>query len=237
MESTVSRPKPGDAEDLLGHDRARDQRSELKAEHRRHRDQAVPERVLADDRPLAQALGAGGAHVVGTERVEHRRAHLPHQHGARPVPSTIAGISMCLRFSTGSSRKGTYPPAGQPVQVDREDDDHQQAEPEVRDRKAEQGRRRRRVVRGLPAPDGGDHARRDPDHGRRSASRGTASSSVSGSRRDDRLCDRAARASRCRGRPGARGRPSARTGRAAGRRARTSPGSSARTAGSRSSAA
>ena len=71
----------GDAEDRLRDDRTGDERAELEADQRRDRDQAVAERVPADDLPLAQPLRARGAHVVGAERVEHRRAHLAHQHG------------------------------------------------------------------------------------------------------------------------------------------------------------
>ena len=56
IESTVSRPKPAMPKICSVTIAPEIRRAELEADHGRHRDQAVAERVLADDRPLAQAL-------------------------------------------------------------------------------------------------------------------------------------------------------------------------------------
>ncbi len=120
--------------------------------------------MLQDDRVLRQSLGARGAHVVRAERRQHRRAHLAHQdrgeagaeHDRRHhhVPQVLDRI---LGERHVAARR-------KPVQVDREEADHHQAEPEVRHAQAHERRRRRNVVRRLALPDRGDDAGRDPDH-------------------------------------------------------------------------
>ena len=79
---------------------------------------------------------------------------------------------------------------GQPVQVDREDDDHQQAEPEVRHGQAEQRDGRRRVVRRPCRAVRRRSPPRECRSRRRSASRARPARASSGMRVDDRLGDR-----------------------------------------------
>ena len=61
-------------EDLLRDGRPRKQSGDHEREVRRHWDQRRAEGVLTHGGPLAKALGSGGAHVVGTQRVQHQVA-------------------------------------------------------------------------------------------------------------------------------------------------------------------
>src|SRR3954452_11143302 len=70
----------GQDEDLLGHHRAGDQQAELEAEDRHDRQEAVAQRVAADDLALAEPLRPCGADVVRIQRLEHRGARLAEDH-------------------------------------------------------------------------------------------------------------------------------------------------------------
>src|SRR6266702_6829589 len=70
-----------EGKDILRDYRPADQRAELKTQHRDDGDQGVLEDVAADDLPLRQPLGAGGADVVLRQRVEHAGPQRPRDHG------------------------------------------------------------------------------------------------------------------------------------------------------------
>ena len=62
------------------------QRAEVDAEERDHRDQRVPQGVHADHPPLGQPLGPGGADVVGPHRFDQagpgQAGHVAQRQGA-----------------------------------------------------------------------------------------------------------------------------------------------------------
>ena len=128
---------------------------------------------------------------------------------------------MCSRFPSGCAATRSRSPAASADR--REPDDEEQAEPEVRHAQPDQRARRRDVVLGPAAPDGGDHPRRNPDDDRDDEAE----------HRDldrDRIrvmivCATAAAAGRRRGRRAARARSSARTAPEAAGRACTYAGS------------
>jgi hypothetical protein len=68
-------------EHRLGDDGKRDDRAELQADDRDHRDQRVLERMSEVDRPIRQAAGARELDVVGAQHLEHLRAHEAHDEG------------------------------------------------------------------------------------------------------------------------------------------------------------
>ena len=70
---TASCAEARQPEDVLGDDRAAEQRAEVDAELRDDRRQRAAQRVAVDHAPLAHALRARGADVVLAEHVEHRR--------------------------------------------------------------------------------------------------------------------------------------------------------------------
>ncbi len=156
-------PEAGDDEDLLGDDGPRDQRAELQADHRRDRDQAVADGVDADDAPLRQPLRPRRPDVVGRERVEHRGAHLPHQHGRQRRAEHERGQEHVPQVLDGIVPQSHVPARREPAELDGEEDDQEQAQPEMRHRQPDERGGRRRVVGGLAAPHRGDHPRSDAE--------------------------------------------------------------------------
>src|SRR5680860_1488939 len=67
----------GDVEHRLGHDRPAHQGADVRTDEGHHRDQAVAQRVLADNGPRSQALGASGANVVVTQVLREAGARQP----------------------------------------------------------------------------------------------------------------------------------------------------------------
>src|SRR5216117_128566 len=66
-----------DAEDVLDHDRARDDAGDERTEDGHDRDERVAQRVPRDRDPSLQALSPGRAHVVGPYGLEHARPGQP----------------------------------------------------------------------------------------------------------------------------------------------------------------
>ena len=139
------RADAGDAEDLLGDDGAAEHGRHLQRHQRHDRDQRVAHHVLDDHLALADALGARRGDVVEPDDVEHRGAHVAHQRGALeqaehrdrhdrlldmlPVPAPAGGVDV------GAVDEG------QPVELDAEHQDQQQAGEEGRQREADEGQR------------------------------------------------------------------------------------------------
>ena len=65
--------KAGPIEYLLNHDGTAEQKTELEAHHGHDRDERIAQAVLDDDRPLAQAFGAGRTDVVVLQDLHKRR--------------------------------------------------------------------------------------------------------------------------------------------------------------------
>src|SRR5262245_29740609 len=78
-------------EDLLDHHGAAQEVADLDAQDRHDNDQAVPERVVADDRRRREPLGVRGPDVVGAQHVEHRGARRPHDHRGHRHPQRHRG--------------------------------------------------------------------------------------------------------------------------------------------------
>ena len=73
--------RPG--EDRLGEDGAGQQRADLQADHGDDGDERVAQRMDADDAEGREALGAGGAHIILLEHLEHRGARHARDHRER----------------------------------------------------------------------------------------------------------------------------------------------------------
>ena len=119
--------------------------------------------MLEDHRPLRQAFRARGSNVVGAERRQHRRAHLPHQHRGEAGAEDDRRHDHVLEVLDRILRERDVDAGRQPVVVDGEEADHHQPEPEVRDAEPDERRARRDVVRGLSLLHRGDDPRGDPD--------------------------------------------------------------------------
>ena len=98
-------------EDRLGHHRAAQELRELEPEQRHDRDRGVAERVQREHAPLAEPLGARGAHVVLPEHLQHARAHEPREPARarswRGSPPAARGARACRSRTPGSQRSCT----------------------------------------------------------------------------------------------------------------------------------
>ena len=96
--------------------------------------------------------------------------------------SATAGRTRLRRPGPGPAAQPGKPPAGNQSEPGREDQDEQEAEPEVRHRDAELAEQRRRPVRPALAPGGRQHARAAARAATTSRSASPASGSVTASR-------------------------------------------------------
>ena len=131
---------PGDREDELDHERARDDEAEQRAGGRDGRDQRVPEHVQADDAPPAKPLRLRRADVVLLQRLEHRPADEPREvapsaRGRARTPGRI----LC-------SQPSSQPFVGNRFAFRAHEVDQQRRDQEARDRVADVREEHRRVV-------------------------------------------------------------------------------------------
>jgi hypothetical protein len=82
-------------------------RPELQAQHGHDRQQSVAQRVPDHDHEAVRPLGAGGAHEVLLQHLEHRGAHLTHEHRGQPRAQHERGHEHALQVLDGASEKGT----------------------------------------------------------------------------------------------------------------------------------
>src|SRR5450755_26279 len=137
----------GDAEHLLGQHSAGKQRPEFERTERDDRDQRISKRVLEDDHPLVEALGARGADVIGIKNLQHGAARVAHQnrcdgvskHEGRHDHRREIRLEVLERTDIAGSRK--------PAQRHRKKQDEHDAEPEVRRRKPPQCEHVRGVIK------------------------------------------------------------------------------------------
>ena len=138
-----SEPMPGNAEDLLGDDRAAEDRRHLQRDQRHHRDQRVAHDVLDDDDALAEALGARRGHVVEADDVEHRGAHVARHRRPERQPEHRDRHDRLAEVLPEPAPAGLADVGPvderQPVELDAEDQDQQQAGEEGRQREADEG--------------------------------------------------------------------------------------------------
>ena len=124
---------------------------------------AFAQRVLQHHRALGQALRAGGAHVVGLEHLQHRAARVAHQHGGDRVAEHEGRHDHRSEVGAQVLERADVARGRQPAELHREEQDHQDAEPEVGRRQAPERDRVGRVVPDRAATDRRDDAGRYAD--------------------------------------------------------------------------
>ena len=113
-----------------------------------------------------EALRPRGAHVVGAQRLEHRGARLAEDHRRKAGAEHDRRQQHVAQVVDRVRGERDEPRRGQDPEPDREDQDQHQAEPEVRHRQADEGRRAAQVVRHRAAPHRREHPEREPDRDR-----------------------------------------------------------------------
>ena len=134
---------------------------------------SVAERVVPDDAPLGDALGARGAHVVGVQRLEHARAHVSavdgdllhrqRERGQDEMFDAVDDVEAGGRRRIDASDERQQRRARMEVRLVERADEHDgdEAEEERRHREPEEREPGRRVVEPRVLLHGRDHA--DPD--------------------------------------------------------------------------
>src|SRR5262249_19354061 len=148
----------GPAEYGLDDDRAAEEIADLQPDGGHDRQQRVPQHMRIHDPALAQPLGPRAADEILLHVVEHGGARDAHVPGDREGGQRDAGQDEMLPATSPGDR--------QPLQVDAEEQDQQDAEPEARDRLSDQSHDRHAIVEEAVRPRGGDHAERDGEHDR-----------------------------------------------------------------------
>src|SRR5690606_12403590 len=159
--------KPVHLENLLGDDGAAEDGWHAQCDHRDDRDERVAQHVDQDNSLIRKPPGAGSAHIVLVQIVEHRGAHEPadlrrveqskhrdrHHHLSHLLEEAVEVVH---------DQRGVVD-RGEPAELDRKDDDHQHAGEERRDRKADHRNERADLVEQRVLPVGRDHADRHRD--------------------------------------------------------------------------
>src|SRR3989442_6248126 len=180
------------AEDGLGQHGAREKAPEGEPDDRDRRNERVAQPVAKDDQPLLKSLGARGPHVVLAEDLEHARAGHPRDHRGREIAkrdggqhemekaaaerNEVAGEQAVDDEEARSRRRrgnkvvdaGT---ARKPAKLVIEETDHDEAEPEDRDRTADQRAHPYEMVGKSAARDRRPDTRRDANEDRDDESR------------------------------------------------------------------
>src|SRR5712691_5610639 len=133
-----------EAEDRLGDDRPAEQAADVERDHGHERDEGVAEDVLHDHAPFRKALRPRGAHVVGVDHLEHRRAHKTaverkvDDHERRDRQPQVLDAVERERAFTRVIEPGRVENAQVPLQVDVDEEDlKQEGQPECRHGEAE----------------------------------------------------------------------------------------------------
>jgi hypothetical protein len=185
IDEPIADARPG--EDGLRQHRAGHQAGNREADHRHHRQQGVAQGVHPDDAATRQPLGAGGAHVILVQDLEHRGAgHAGddgERHGAehdRRQDEMTQGVEESARL-IGHERVDGHEPGRlvervvdevdaardrQKPKPDRNEHDQEQAPPEDRHRIPEQRDRHQRLVIDAAAFDRCERPGRHPDRNR-----------------------------------------------------------------------
>ncbi len=118
--------------------------------------------MLEDHDALVEALGAGGAHVVGVQDLQHGAACVSHQHGRDGIAEDECGHDHRRQIGPEILERADVARCRKPAQRHREEQDQHDAQPEIRRRQPPKRERVRGVVeRGVPV-DGGDDACSEP---------------------------------------------------------------------------
>src|SRR5262249_49112363 len=81
--------------------------------------------------PIRQPLGASRAHVVLAQQVEHGRARSPHEHRGLEEPERDRGQQQRAQRRAGAARPALEAARADPAEMNGEDEDQQQAGPEL----------------------------------------------------------------------------------------------------------
>ncbi len=145
----------GPGVDALGDDRPRDQDGELQAHEGHDRQQRVARAVLEDDGDGAEALGAGGAHVIRAQRLDHLGTH-----DARVGRGADDGEGEGGEYRAVDvlPRGHAIPSDGKPAEAEREEVEEEQSGEKGRRADPDEGRRHHPRVEPRVAPGRGDDA-------------------------------------------------------------------------------
>src|SRR4029077_14771051 len=182
----------GPAEDRLGQHGPGEKTPESETEDRDRRDERVAQPVAQYHEPLPKALGARGPHVVLAEDLEHARARHARDHRRREVAEGERGQHQMKKAAAESlevareqavddveasserrrrderiDARTTWEPAELVIK----EADHDETEPEDRDRASDQRQQSDKMVREASAKDGRPHTGRDANDDRDDESR------------------------------------------------------------------
>src|SRR5690625_161697 len=164
----------GPGEHDLGHHGTAEQRSELYADDGDDRQQGVAESMLVNDDVVAQAFGAGGAHVVTVEHFQqagtHQARHQRQDRGAegkRRQQQVTQVVPQSLEAALGEQHaqaleeRGAAAEQRQPADVQSHGTEQYQRQPEVWQRHAQQRHEHAAEVDPAVAVGGGQYTERD----------------------------------------------------------------------------
>ncbi len=159
-------PEAGQGEHVLDDDRAGEQEGELQADDGDHGDERVRHRMPPQRGAASEPLGARRADEILAQRLQHRGAG-----DAREDRRLRQGEREGGQDQRAEARPGAAIPAGEaarrkPREMHGEQQDQQDAEPEIRHRDADLRHAHRGDIARLAAARGGEHAGRNRDRGR-----------------------------------------------------------------------
>ncbi len=125
-------------EDLLDNEDAPKQPRDLDAEYRDDRDKRVAEHMAVEHDGLAQPLRPRDTHMVLPQHFEHRRTRLPHHHRREWRTERERGQDHMPEIVADAFRKWHVADRRQQAQLEREHEDEQRRQPEIRQRDANQ---------------------------------------------------------------------------------------------------
>ena len=163
----VACPRP--VEYLFGNDRPGEQPRQLEAQQGDNRQQGVAQGMFEDHRALLQPLGAGGTDKIHFHHVEHTGAHIERQaarlqhhqrqHRQRQMGSHLQHILPAALVAAGIG----HPAYRQPVEIDGEPFNQQQAEEKGGERHGGKHRDAHQMIKPGARAQGRNHAHRQAD--------------------------------------------------------------------------
>src|SRR3989442_1218092 len=142
------------------------QEGELRADDGDHRQHGIFQSMFDDHEELAQALRPGRANVVLPHDLQHRRARQARAHRGIAVAHGDDGPEQLLDVLPRVLPERDEHQRRAPLEVDDEEEDEQDAGPEVRDRQTADADDAHAIVHPGVLPDGRQRAQRDGDQGR-----------------------------------------------------------------------
>src|SRR6056297_21842 len=161
-----------DAKDLLGDQRAAEDRGHVERDDRHDGDQRVAQDMAQNHDAFSHALGAGGAHVILLQVVEHGGAHVAadlrgvveaQHHHRQDHLTELEDEAVPVVDDMGGRVTRWQPPPRVGGRPDREDDNRHRSGEEGRDREADHGKERRGLIGHGILLVGRDYAQRHTD--------------------------------------------------------------------------